>query len=204
MANIYDLRRRVLLVAKHAPEFIVEEAIFDAAQDLCINAEIWQAMVEVDVSTGDDELMVMAPRGAVVARTMWVNLGGRTLKGMANEEYLRASATPLNADPTHYFQDTASLLKVFPIPVRQEIGQARIVCALKQGETEIPDDIFTLYRETISDGAIYRVLSAPTEFGDVKLSSYYEQKWHAGLSNAKGRATRQKDNRILQTTYGGY
>lgn len=204
MANIYDLTRRVALAVKMAPEFIIEETIFDAVQDLCINAEVWQETVDVDVSPNDNELMVSAPSGAIVARTMWVNLNGRQLRGLSQAEYLDANKTQTLGTPSSYYQERADLMLVYPYPAKSEEGKARIVCALRAGSTNFPDRLMALYRETIINGAIFRVLASPSDFGNFQLANAYEQKWYAGLNAAKGRATRHSDNRVIETVYGGY
>jgi hypothetical protein len=204
MANLVELQKRVLLVAKDAPVFIVDDALFDTVQDLCINAEVWQVMADIDIASGDNEITISTPGGTIPVRTMWVSLGGRRLEAVSPDKYMALTASPLDSIPRFYYQESQSLLLTYPTPLVSEEGKARVVLALKTGSTAIPDDIMNLYRETIINGAISRVLAAPTDFGDAKLSSYYEQKWQIGLGAAKGRANRRKDNQAIVAVYGGY
>jgi hypothetical protein len=204
MANILDLRKRVLLVSKNAPEFIVEEALFDTVQDLCVNAEVWQAMVDVAAVVGSNEMTVTPPADTIVVRTMWANLGGRKLSALSNAEWLDITATPHHGCPDSYLQDSNTKLLLYPTPKIVEVGQVRAVFALANGASTLPDDLLALYKETIVDGALARVMATPTDFGDVRLADYYNSRWQLGLDRAKGRANRPKDNRAIVATYGGY
>jgi hypothetical protein len=202
--DILSLRRNVALVTKNAPDFIVEEALIDATQQLCMESEVWQAMVEVDVSKNDNEMMISPPTGASIVRVMWVTLGSRKLGAVDHATYATAFTNPSTSSPQYYYQVDSTNLIVYPTPYEDEIGQARIVCRLRDGTTEFPSDLFSLYREAIVFGALSRVLATPGDFGNPSMANAYEQRWLAALSHAKGRATRSKDNNVMVTTYGGY
>lgn len=204
MTDILSLRRNVALVSKHAPDFIVEEALFDAAQQLCVDAEVWQAMVEIDVSMGDGEISVSAPTGAQLVRVMWATLGDTKLEAVDHVTYATTFSDGNVGNPRYYYQVDARNLVVYPTPTTSLVGQARAVCSMRSGSTTLPDDIFSLYREALIFGALSRVLATPGDFGDPRLANAYEQKWYAAISAAKGRATRSKDNTVLVATYGGY
>jgi hypothetical protein len=200
--DINTLLPRILLVAKQAPDFIVESALFDTVQTLCIEAEVWQVNTEIDVSPNDNEIMLTPPTGAIAVRTVWVTLSTRKLDTMPDDVF--AIQPDTIGTPRVYNQVSNSSLMVYPTPAVQETGLARIVCAMAANSTTIPDEVFALYRDTIVDGTLSRVLATPTDFGEPKLSSYYENRWLAGLSYAKGRVKRPKNNGALVATYGGY
>jgi hypothetical protein len=202
MTNINLLLPRVLLVAKQAPDFVVENALFDIAQMLCLEAEVWQVNTEIDVSPNDNEIQLSPPTGAVAVRTAWVTLSTRKLETMPDDVFAIQPAT--SGVPRVYNQVSSDTLVVYPTPTVSETGFARIVCAMAANTTTIPDDVFALYRDIIVDGALSRVLATPTDFGDPKLASYYENRWLAGLNYAKGRVKRPKNNGALVATYGGY
>jgi hypothetical protein len=202
MTNINQLLTRILLVAKQAPDFIVESALFDTVQTLCIEAEVWQVNTEIDVSPNDNEIMLTPPTGAIAVRTVWVTLSTRKLDTMPDDVF--AIQLDTIGTPRVYNQVSNSALTVYPTPAIQETGIARIVCAMAANSTAIPDEVFALYRDTIVDGTLSRVLATPTDFGEPKLASYYENRWLAGLSYAKGRVKRPKNNGALVATYGGY
>jgi hypothetical protein len=105
--------------------------------------------------------------------------------------------------PRVYNQTTSDVLTVYPTPAVPETGLARIVCAMAANTPILPDDIFALYRDILVDGALSRVLATTTDFGEPKLASYYETRWLTGLSYAKGRVKRPKNNGALVATYGG-
>jgi len=202
--DILNLRRNVALVTKNAPDFIVEEALLDATRQLCVESEIWQVMTEIDTSKGDNEISISAPSGASVVRVMWATLGNRKLQAVDHATYATLFIEPSVSLPEYYYQLNATNLVVFPSPSAGEIGQARIVCTLRDGSTTLPDDLYSLYRESIVFGALSRVLATPSDFGNPQLANHYEQRWVVALDRAKGRATRSKDNTMLVATYGGY
>ena len=202
--DILNLRRNVALVTKNAPDFIIEEAIVDATRQLCVESEIWQAMVEIDTSAGDGEVSISAPSGASVVRVMWATLGDRKLEAVGHAEYATTFTDTDRATPKYYYQVDSRNLVVFPTPSVGEVGQARVVCRLRDNTTNLPDDLYSLYKEALMFGALARVLASPGDFGNPSLANQYEQRWLAALNLAKGRATRSKDNTVLVATYGGY
>jgi hypothetical protein len=203
MADINQLLTRVLLVAKQAPDFVVENALFDAVQTLCIEAEVWQVNTQIGVSPNNNEILLNPPTGAVAVRTAWVTLSTRKLDPVPDDIFAIQPAVDAGT-PRVYNQASGNILVVYPAPAIQETGLARIVCAMAANTSSIPDDVFALYRDTIVDGALSRVLATPTDFGEPKLASYYENRWLAGLNYAKGRVKRPKNNGALVATYGGY
>jgi len=202
--DVLTLRRNVALVTKNAPDFIVEEALIDSVQQMCVDAEIWQALIEIDVSKNDNEVSVSAPTGASVVRVMWATLGNRKLSAVDHSAFATAFATPSFATPEYYYQVDGSNLLVYPTPYENEVGQARVVCRLRDGATDLPTDLFSLHKEAFVFGALARVLATPTDFGNPSMAAAYEQRWLLALDKAKGRATRNKDNRVMVATYGGY
>jgi hypothetical protein len=202
--DILNLRRNVALVAKNAPDFIVEQALVDAVQQLCVEAEVWQSMVEIDTSAGDSEITISPPTGASVVRVMWATLGVRKLSAVDHATYATAFTNSSMASPEYYYQVNSQNLEVYPTPFEGEVGQARVVCRLREGSTNFPDDLYSLYKEQIVFGALAKVLSAPGDFGNPAASAQYEQRWMMAVNTAKGRATRSKDNTALVATYGGY
>jgi hypothetical protein len=200
--DINALLPRILLVAKQAPDFVVENALFDTVQMLCLEAEVWQVNTEIDVSPNDNEILVIPPTGAIAVRTVWVTLSTRKLDTMPDDVFAIQQATI--GTPRVYNQVSNGVLMVYPTPAIQETGLARIVCAMAANTTAIPDEVFALYQDIIVDGALSRVLATPTDFGEPKLASYYENRWLAGLNYAKGRVKRPKNNGALVATYGGY
>jgi hypothetical protein len=202
MANINQLLPRILLVAKQAPDFVVENALFDTVQMLCLEAEVWQVNTEIDVSPNDNEIMLIPPTGAIAVRTAWVTLSTRKLDAVSDDVFAIQPAAI--GTPRVYNQVGNGVLAVYPTPAVSETGLARIVCAMAANTTTIPDDIFALYQDIIVDGVLSRVLATPTDFGEPKLASYYENRWLAGLNYAKGRVKRPKNNSALVATYGGY
>jgi hypothetical protein len=202
--DVLNLRRNVALVTKNAPDFIIEEAIVNATQQLCVEAEIWQAMIEIDTSPGDNEVSISSPSGASVVRIMWATLGDRKLQAVGPAEYATAFTDTDRATPKYYYQVDSGTLAVFPMPATIETGQARVVCRLRDNTTNLPDDLYSLYKEAIVFGALTRVLASPGDFGNPSLANQYEQRWFASIDRARGRATRSKDNTVLEATYGGY
>jgi hypothetical protein len=202
--DILNLRRNVALVVKNAPDFIVEEALVDATRQLCLESEIWQVMTDIDVSNGDNEIAISAPSGASVVRVMWATLSDRKLQAVDPATYSTLFTDTSVSLPEYYYQQDATTLVVFPSPSDSENGQARIVCALKEGFTNLPDDLYYLYREAIIFGAMSRVLATPSDFGNPQLANYYAQLWTAALDRARGRATRSRDNTVFVAAYGGY
>jgi hypothetical protein len=202
--DILNLRPNVALVAKNAPDFIVEEALVDATRQLCVESEIWQEMVKISVSPGNSGVLVPAPLGASVVRVMWATLSGRKLQAVDPATYATLFTEQSVSLPEYYYQLNATNLVVFPSPPANEAGQARVVCTPQEGTTNLPDDLYSLYRESLIFGARARVLATPSDFGNPQLANYYAQLWNVALDRARGRATRSKDNTVFVATYGGY
>jgi hypothetical protein len=201
--DINALLPRILLIAKQAPDFIVENALFDTVQTLCLEAEVWQVNTDIDVSPNDNEIQLVPPTGAIVVRTAWVTLSTRKLDTMPDDVFAIQPEVSAGT-PRVYNQTSSDTLTVYPTPAISENGLARIVCAMAPNTSSIPDDVFALYRDILVDGTLSRVLATPTDFGEPKLASYYETRWLAGLNYAKGRVKRPKNNGALVATYGGY
>jgi hypothetical protein len=202
--DVLNLRHNVALVAKNAPDFIVEEALVDATRQLCVESEIWQEMVKISVATGNSGVSVPAPSGASVVRVMWATLSDRKLQAVDPATYATLFTEQSVSQPEYYYQLNATNLAVFPSPSANEAGQARVVCTPQEGTTNLPDDLYSLYREPLIFGARARVLATPSDFGNPQLANYYAQLWTVALDRARGRATRSKDNTVFVATYGGY
>lgn len=164
---------------------------------------MWQVNTDIDVSPNDNEIQLDPPKGAIAVRTVWVTLSTRRLDTMPDDVFAIQPVVAAGT-PRVYNQVSSDTLVVYPTPAVPETGLARIVCAMAENTSSIPDEVFALYRDILVDGALSRVLAAPTDFGEPKLASYYENRWLAGLNYAKGRVKRPKNNGALVATYGGY
>lgn len=155
-----DLYTQVARGAANAPNFILEEAIRDAAIELCNRTDVYKLEETVALSPDFDEYEVSPPTGYEVAHYLDLTLLSSNAKLQPSSfEQMRAEQRRISAGtPTVFASIDNSFFAVGPKPPAAE--NLAVIFSVKptRAATEIPDTIGLEYRDALVYGALARLL----------------------------------------------
>lgn len=210
MAIRYDtLLPDVLSMVPACPEVIAERAIRSTAIELCEKTDAYQKQLDpITVVAGIYEYDLEPPTGTLVHRIIWMTHEGKPLEPVSSGllEQRKENWRNDTGVPEYFIKQGLSIVNLVPVPSSTISQGVEIRVALKPTQTSnaCDDEIMTDYRDTIINGALFRLTRMPSQdWTDFAAAQIYNGLFNEGLVYAERRG-RQADNPVVaKVRYGG-
>lgn len=167
------LQEMVDIVVQEVPEaplMTIRDRLRWAARELCTRADVWvQTGEPVVVAADTDQPVVVASRGEPL-RIISLRIDGRDVTQSDN-----------------WFTQTSPKTVTFHRKPKENVLDGRLACRPHPGEMP-PDDVNDAWGDTMTDGAIWRLLMMPQPWRQPELAEYYQRKFLHGVNIAKQRS----------------
>lgn len=210
MAIKYEtLLPEILPMVPGCPDTLVENNIRSAVVELCERASVYQAELDpVTTVSNIYEYDLEPPTGTSVQKILWVTHLGKDLEPLTTtllEQRLPKWREQAGV-PEYFLQQNSSTFILAPIPSATTVGSTIIRAVLRPTHTSTAcdNDVMNDYRDTIVNGALFRLLRIPNkDWSDIQGASVYGQLFNQGVQDAERRA-RNADTAVRRSVrYGG-
>lgn len=193
------------------PDMLIENSIRSAVIELCEKAQVYQAELDpLTTVSGIYEYDLEAPSGTAVHKVLWVTHDGKDLEPMTTsllEQRLpRWRESDQASTPQYFVKQSSSLVWLVPVPGNTVVGSTIIRAVLKPTHTSTAcdNDVMNDYRDTIVNGALFRLLRIPNrDWTDYKHAGTYGALFEQGLIDAERRARNADTGVSRAVRYGG-
>jgi len=211
MAAYESLLSEIIPMVPSCTDTLIEQNIRAAVIELCEKSKVYQA--ELDPITTVKNLYeydLEAPSGTTVHEIIWVTYNGVDLEAsttaLIEQRKPKWRLEGYQGTPEYFVKQSPSLFHLVPVPSATEVDSIllRVVLKPTYKSSSCDDDVMNDYRDTIVNGALYRLLRIPgREWTDYPGAQVYGSLFLEGLAVAEGRAL-QKETRVARKVrYGG-
>jgi hypothetical protein len=212
MATLYEsLLPEVIPMVPGCPDTLIENNIRAATIELCEKAAVLQA--ELDALTtiaGAFEYDLEPPTDTVVHKIMFVVHDGVELEpvttSLLEQRKRNWREAQYRGTPEYYVKASRSLIWLVPVPDVTQPLSTIIRCHLKPTQTSLSadDELMSDYRDTIVNGALFRLLRLPSkQWTDPAGAQVYGSLFNAGVIEADRRARNADAGVVRKVSYGG-
>jgi hypothetical protein len=210
MAITYEsLLPEILPMVPGCPDTLIENNIRAAVVELCDKASVYQAELDpVTTVSGLFEYDLEPPSGTSVRKILWATHQGKDLEPTTTT-LLEQRLPKWREDsglPEYFIQQNSATFILAPIPSVTVVGSTIIRAVLRPTHTSTAcdNDVMNDYRDTIINGALFRLLRIPNkDWSDMKGAAVYGELFSRGVDDAERRA-RNADTAIHRSVkYGG-
>jgi len=206
-----ELLPEILPLVPGCPDSLIENTIRSAVIELCQKSEVYQIGLDpVSTFPNMHEYDLEAPRETSVQKILWVTHQGRDLEPVTTtllEQRLPRWRNKSEAGVPQYFvQQTAKTFWLAPVPAVQKINSTIVRAVLKPtfDSKACDTDVMNDYRDTIINGALFRLLRMPNkEWSDLPSAAVYGQLFTNGIEDAERRARKADTAVTRRVKYGG-
>ena len=210
MAISYEaLLPEILPMVSGCSDTLVENNIRAAVIELCTRASVYQAELDpVTTVSNIYEYDLEAPSGTSVQKIVWVSHLSKDVEPI-NSSLLEQRLPKWREGggvPEYFIQQSASLFWLAPIPTTTSASSTIVRAVLKPTHTSqsCDDDVMNDYRDTIINGALFRLLRIPNkDWSDLQGASVYGQLFNQGVEDAERRARNADTGVVRNVRYGG-
>ena len=210
MAIKYEtLLPEILPMVSGCPDTLVENNIRAAVIELCERASVYQAELDpVTTVSNIYEYDLETPTGTSVQKVLWVTHQGKDLEPLTTTllEQRLPKWREESGVPEYFIQQTSSTFVLAPIPSDTVVGSTIVRAVLRPTHTSTAcdEDVMNDYRDTIVNGALFRLLRIPNkDWSDLQSASIYGQLFNQGVTDAE-RRSRNADTAVRRSVkYGG-
>ena len=191
------------------PDTLIENNIRAAVVELCDKASVYQAELDpVTTVSGLFEYDLEPPSGTSVRKILWATHQGKDLE-QTTTTLLEQRLPKWREDsgvPEYFIQQNSATFILAPIPSVTIVGSTIVRAVLRptHTSTSCDNDVMNDYRDTIINGALFRLLRIPNkDWSDMKGAAVYGELFSRGVDDAERRA-RNADTAIHRSVkYGG-
>jgi len=210
MAISYEaLLPEILPMVPGCTDTLIKNNIRSAVIDLCERAGVYQVELDPLTTVGNIyEYDLEAPSGTTVQKILWITHAGKDLEPLTST--LLEQRIPKwregNGVPEYYVQQGAALVWLVPIPTATSVSSTIVRAVLKPTHTSTAcdDGVMNDYRDTIINGALFRLLRIPNkEWSDLQGASVYGSLFSEGTVIAERRARGADTGVARRVRYGG-
>ena len=190
---------------------LIEQNIRAAVIELCEKAKVYQSELDPITTVANlYEYDLEPPSGTVVHEILWVTFDGEDLEptttALIEQRKPKWRQTGYEGKPEYFIKQSPSMFYLVPVPNETKAGSVLLRAVLKptHSSSSCSDDVMNDYRDTIINGALYRLLRVPgREWTDYPGAQVYGSLFLQGIADAESRAL-QKETRIARKVrYGG-
>lgn len=210
MAISYEtLLPEILPMVPGCPDTLIENNIRAAVIELCEKASTYQAELDPLTTVANIyEYDLEAPAGTTVQKILWVTHAGKDIEPLTSAllEQRLPKWREGNGVPEYYVQQSPSLVWLAPIPTVTSVSSTIVRAVLKPTHTSTAcdDSVMNDYRDTIINGALFRLLRIPNkDWSDLQGASVYGQLFSQGVENAERKARGADTGVARKVRYGG-
>jgi hypothetical protein len=212
VATLYEsLLSEVIPMVPGCPDTLIENHLRAAVIELCERAPVLQAELDpITTIAGLYEYDLEPPTDTVVHKIMWVVHDGVEVDPISSSLLEQRKPGWRDKDargvPEYYLKASQSTVWLVPVPLVGKPSSTIIRAQLKPTHTSdsADDELFSDYRDTIVNGALFRLLRLPSkQWTDFTAARVYGALYNEGVTMADVRA-RNADARIVRkVSYGG-
>ena len=211
MAAYESLLAEIIPMVPSCTDTLIEQNIRAAVIELCEKSKVYQAELDPITTVANlYEYDLEPPSGTVVHEIVWVTHNGIDLEpsttALIEQRKPKWRIKGYEGTPEFFVKQSPSMFYLVPVPSATEANSLLVRAILKptHRSTSCSDDVMNDYRDTIINGALYRLLRIPgREWTDYPGAQVYGSLFLEGLATAEGRAL-QKETRIARKVrYGG-
>lgn len=215
MATVaYDsLLPDIIPMAPEAPDMLITKHIRASVVELCEKTSVYQIELDpISSVSGQYEYEFDAPAGTSVQKVLWVTHDGRDLEPISSalleqrKPKWRTSEAATTGVPEFYVKQSSSAFWVVPPPSATVADAIRVRAILRPTHTSnsCEAEIMNDYRDTIINGALFRVLRTPGYgFTDYAGGQVYASLYNSQLEDAERRARFGDTPIVRKVGYGG-
>jgi hypothetical protein len=210
MAIAYEaLLPEILPMVPGCPDTLVESNIRSSVIEFCQRSNAYQAELDpVTTVANIFEYDLEPPSGTSVQKVLWVTHLGKDIEPITTT--LLEQRIPKwregNGVPEYFVQYTSSTFLLVPIPTTTGVSSTILRAVLRPTytSTACDDAVMNDYRDTIVNGALFRLLRMPNkEWSDLQTAGVYGQLFTNGIEEAE-RRSRNADTAVARKVkYGG-
>jgi hypothetical protein len=201
----------VIPVVNDCPDSLIERNIRSAVIEFCEKTGIYQAELDPVTTVGGlHEYDLEPPNGTVVHKIMNVVFDGKNLEAISPELLDQRKPNwrkPENTgEPEYFIKQGQSLVWLVPTPSATMVSSTRIRVQLKPTATSTAcdADILSEYRDSIINGALFRLLRTPGQvWTDFNGAQIYGALFADGINRAERTARHADEGVARKVNYGG-
>lgn len=210
MAISYEtLLPDILPMVPGCPDTLIKNNVRAAVIELCERSSVYQLELDPLTTVGNIyEYDLEAPSGTTVQKILWVTHAGKDVEPLTST--LLEQRIPKwregNGVPEYYVQQGSSLVWLVPIPTSTSASSTIVRAVLKPTHTSTAcdDGVMNDYRDTIINGALFRLLRIPNkEWSDLQGASVYGSLFNEGTVIAERKARGADAGVARRVRYGG-
>lgn len=212
MATTYEsLLPDIIPMVPGCSDTLIENNIRSAVIELCEKAAVYQAELDPITTVANIfEYDLEPPSGSTVHKILWVTHKGQEIEPITTQlleqRKPRWRETGYGGTPEYYVKVSQSLFHLVPVPDETIVSSTIMRAQLKPTRTSnaADDEVMSEYRDTITYGALYRLLRLPSkEWTDYAGAQVYGSLFNEGIVEAERRG-RHADTNVSRTVkYGG-
>jgi hypothetical protein len=212
MPTLYEsLLPEIIPMVPGCPDTLIENNIRAATIELCEKAPVLQAELDpVTTIAGTFEYDLEPPTGTVVHKIMWVVHDGKDLEPISTNLLEQRKPNWRDAayrgTPEYYVKTSQSLFWLVPVPGDTQALSTIVRAQLKPTQTSLTadDELMSDYRDTIVNGALFRLLRLPSkDWTDFAGAQVYGTLFSQGVAEADRRARHADVGIARKVSYGG-
>lgn len=212
MATSYEtLLPEILPMVPGCPDTLIETSIRSAAIEFCEKTGIYQAELDPITTVGGlYEYDLEPPNQTTVHKIMWATFDGKDLEPISTTLLEQRKPDWRNADyygtPEYFVKQSQSTFWMVPVPSATMVSSTIIRVQLKptHRSTACDDVVMEDYRDSIVNGAIFRLLRIPgRDWTDLASAQIYGSLFAEGLQRAEREAKHADQGVARKVKYGG-
>lgn len=193
------------------PDSLIESSIRSAAIEFCEKSGAYQTQLDpITTIPKIYEYDLDTPRGTAIHKVMWVTHLGKDLEPISTTLLEQREPKWRSEDnysvPKYFVKQNSSSVWLVPVPNIRESQSTIVRVQLKPTHTSTAcdDSVMSEYRDTIVNGAIFRLLRIPNkDWSDLAGAQVYAALFGDGIDQAKRRASHADENIARKVNYGG-
>ena len=196
----------VTIEAIGAPDFLVRNAVRDAAIDLCRRTHLWnEVQAPQPYTTGQAAYTLAAPAGATIISVLGITADDERPLAPTTVPLLTAMMPDWQVKSGRVLYFTQGLMpgdiRFVRVPEADGTFAAHAVYAPAPDATDIPDTLITHHRETLINGALGRVLMMNSKpWSNTASAQYNLTRFFAGVNRARIDANKHNSAADLRVT----
>lgn len=210
MAISYEaLLPDILPMVSGCPDTLVKNSVRSAVIELCERASIYQAELDpVTTVGGIYEYDLEPPSGTSVQKILWVTHLGKDVEPITSAllEQRMPKWRESTGVPKYYIQQGSALFWMAPVPTSTTVSSTIVRAVLKPTHTSTAcdDDVMNDYRDSIINGALFRILRIPNkDWTDLRGAQVYANLFAESVVSAERRARGADTGVARKVNYGG-
>lgn len=187
---------------------LIENSIRSAVVELCEKSEVYQTEQVIASTSGVYDYTLTAPADTAIEKILSIQYNGVDLEpitpAILDQRLPKWRTEP--GVPQYYIKTSSNTVRIAPAPSTGSADALLLRLILKPTHTSTgcDDDVMNDYRDTIVNGALFRLLRLPSkDWTDYSAASVYGSLFTEQLTDAERRARSANTGVARKVNYGG-